>query len=236
MKVLLTTNYPSPYTVGYANELGKLCELTVVSEMAIAKNRDKSWLNYGLSNYFNLIVLNAIPFSEASGLSFRIKKIIKNGNFDRIIIGNPTTPTGIIAEFYCRRKRIPFIIQSEGGFQGSGRGLKHKLKKFLMEKAVFYLSGMSCEDDYFYMYGGTKERIKSYPFASLYQNEINTSMISEKQKIGLRKKLNIKEKTIILYIGQFIHRKGVDILLKACSELSDDVGLYLIGGRRVVRI
>ena len=46
----------------------------------------------------------------------------------------------------------------------------------------------------------------------------------------LRQELGIKEKTCFLAIGQFIHRKGFDVLLKAAAELPKDAGIYLVGG------
>ena len=45
MKVLFLTNYPSPYRVQFFNELGKLCNLTVLFEEGIEKqtHRNKNW-------------------------------------------------------------------------------------------------------------------------------------------------------------------------------------------------
>lgn len=230
MKVLLTTNCPTPYINGFADELGKLCDLTLVYEMKLAKNRHSSWLTNKDGWNFQLLFLDGIPFNEEQALSFKIKKIIKNGNFNKIIIANPTTPTGIVALLYCRRHKIPFIIQSEGGFQGSGKGLKEKFKKYIMEKADMYLTGMGGDDDYFLMYGATKDKLKPYYFTSSYKKDIDERILTQSEKGNLKKELGIKQQKMILYVGQFIHRKGIDILLKSYKGLGDDTCLYLIGG------
>lgn len=231
MKVLLTTNCPTPYINGFADELGKLCDLTLVYEMKLAKDRDLSWLmKDGDKWHFKLIFLNGIPFSVETALSFKIKKIIKKGNFDKIIIANPTTPTGIVAELYCRRHKIPYIIQSEGGFQGSGKGLKEKFKKYIMEKATMYLTGMGGDNDYFLMYGATKDKLRPYKFASQYSSEIMEKPLSDEDKVELRKKLGLSGKKTILYAGRFIECKGIDNLLKAFKGLDDKYQLLLIGG------
>lgn len=147
LKVLVVTNIPAPYMIDYLSELGKRTELTVLFEVKRAKDRDASW--YGNENsIFKTFFLNGIPLGNESGFSVKVIKYLSSNKFDKIIIANPTTPTGIIALLYCRWFRIPFVIQSEGGFQGSGKGLKERFKKHLMEKAEYYLTGMGGENDY----------------------------------------------------------------------------------------
>ncbi len=229
IKVLLTTNIPSPYFVEYADCLGKKCDLTVLFELKRATNRKNDW--YGQINYksFKMAFLNAKPFSAEAGLSFKIIKYLKS-DFDRIIIANPLTPTGIVALLYCRIKKIPFILQSEGGFRGSERGLKERFKKFLMEKATLYLSGMKGEWEYFLSYGATANKLRWYPFTSLTQEEIDKEIITEEEKQSLKLELGIKEEKIVISVGRTIPCKGFDILLKAKKDLPSNVGLYIVGG------
>lgn len=230
LKVLLTSNIPAPYFVNYADELGKYVDLTVVFELSNATDRDNQWNKSLEGKHFVYHILNAKRFGPESGLSFKIKKFLKDKTFDRIIIANPSTPTGIISLLYCRRHKIPFIIQSEGGFQGTGKGLKEKFKKYLMEKASMYLTGMGGENDYFLMYGATKDKLKHYNFTSSYAKDIDIAVLTKSEKNSLKQKLGIKQKRMVLYVGQFIHRKGIDILLKAFCGLDDEASLYLLGG------
>lgn len=230
MKVLITSNIPSPYFVNYADELGKYVDLTVVFELENATDRDNSWNGNLEDKNFNVVFLNAKRKSNETGLSFKIKKYLKDKSFDRIIIANPTTPTGIVALLYCRRHKIPFIIQSEGGFQGSGKGFKERFKKYIMEKANMYLTGMGGDDDYFLMYGATKDRLRLYHFTSSYAKDIGDRVLTPEEKTSLKRELGIKQNKMILYVGQFIHRKGIDVLLKSYKGLGEDVCLYIIGG------
>ena len=43
--------------------------------------------------------------------------------------------------------------------------------------------------------------------------------------------MNIVENKIILAIGQFIPRKGFDILLQAAQHINKEVGIYIVGGK-----
>lgn len=42
--------------------------------------------------------------------------------------------------------------------------------------------------------------------------------------------LDIHYDKLIIAVGQFIHRKGFDVLMKAAANLSNDIGVYIIGG------
>lgn len=230
LNVLLISNIPAPYFVNYANELGKYVDLTVLFELNNATDRESSWLANIQDLNFNCVFLNSKRTSNETGFSFKVKGFLKDKTFDRIIIANPTTPTGIYALLYCKAKKIPHIIQSEGGFQGSGKGLKEKFKKFLMKDAKYYLTGMGGNDDYFLMYGGTKDKLMKYNFTSSYSKDIDDNLISDEEKQELKKELGIKLKPTILFVGQFIYRKGIDVLLKAFKPFDNIANLILIGG------
>ena len=41
---------------------------------------------------------------------------------------------------------------------------------------------------------------------------------------------HITEETVVLAVGQFIHRKGFDVLIRASKKLHKSVGVYIVGG------
>ena len=230
MKVLLLTNIPAPYMLEYLKELGKKCELTVLFERAKASDRDKKWDSYKFENFEGKI-LKGIAFGREMALCFGVLKYLKKNKYDMVIVANPLTPTGIISILKLKRKKIPFCIQSEGGFQGSGKGLKEKFKKYIVGSADFYLSGMgSLEDNYFAMYGGKGKPIYDYPFASTKKEQIKSRPLTKEEKIKIRKELKIDGERVIVSVGQFIPRKGMDVLIKACSNFDKNVKIIIIGG------
>lgn len=42
--------------------------------------------------------------------------------------------------------------------------------------------------------------------------------------------LGIKEDKMILAVGQYIYRKGYDLLLKAATKMGNNIGIYIVGG------
>lgn len=229
MKILIFSNIPSPYFVEYLNELGKYADVIAVFERKKASDRDKSWETVNAIN-FKCYYLSGINIGTESSLSFGIKKYIKE-NKDRIIIfGNPTTLTGIIGIKYCKRHNIQYCLQSEGGFANVGNNFKTKLKRYLFKDASLCLTGMEPSTDYFSYYGVPVERIKQYPFSSLYKKDLLKEPVSKNEKDLLKKELNISYSKMVLYVGRMIDRKGVDVLLKAFKNINDDVCLYCVGG------
>ena len=59
-----------------------------------------------------------------------------NRTYDHIIVTNFSDPTGMLAIAMLKAKRIQYIIESDGGFAGSGQGIKEKVKKWLLSKFI----------------------------------------------------------------------------------------------------
>lgn len=229
MKILYLTNVPSPYMVNYFNELGKFCELTVLFDKSTSTERDNSWKEYNFKN-FNGIILKGFSTDVDAAFCPQVIKYLKRGVYDYIFITNMSTPTGMLAIEYLRWKKMDYFLESEGGFAKDGKGFKEKIKKHIMSGAKLYFSTTPIGDEYFLMYGATKDKLVKYPFTSIYEKDILKQVLSEEEKRILRKELSIQEEKVIITVGQFIPRKGFDILLKACEKLSKNIGIYLIGG------
>lgn len=229
MKVLYITNIPSPYRVDFFNELGKRCELTVLFEKQGHKSRDKSWLEFQFVN-FKGIFLRGIELGEYEKICIDVFKYLKKNYYDFIIVTNMSTITGVLAIHWMKMNHISYCIEGDGGFAGSGIGFKEFLKKSMISAAEICFSTSKMHDEYYYMYGSKKDRIWRYQFSSLYNNEILDEPLNFEEKKAIKTKLGIKEKKMILSVGAFIPRKGMDLLIKATSGIDSDWGIYIVGG------
>ena len=229
MKILYLVNVPSPYMVDYFNELGKYCELTVLFEKSTSTERDDSWKEYRFRN-FKGIIMKGVSAAVDAAFCPQVIKYLKKGVYDYIFISNMATPTGILAIEYLRLMKIDYFLESEGGFAKDGKGFKEKFKKHIMSGAKLYFSTTPIGDEYFLTYGATKDKLVKYPFTSVYEKDILKRVLNEDEKKEFREELSIKEEKVVVTVGQFIPRKGFDILLKACKNLSKNIGVYFIGG------
>lgn len=230
MRVLFLVNIPSPYRVNFFNELGKLCDLTVLYETNSATDRDKTWMSEK-QKYFTSIFLKGIKTGADNAICPSVLKWLDKRKFDIFVVGGYSTPTGMLAVEYLHLKKIPFFLNSDGGFIKNDTVFKQAIKKHFISKATAWLSTGKKTNEYLMHYGAKKEKIYIYPFTSLKKEDILVRPIIKEEKEILKKKLNIKEEKIIVSVGQFINRKGFDVLLKSCENIPEDCGVYIIGGQ-----
>ena len=231
-KVFYYCNFPSPYYVGFLNELGKHCELTAVFERGASSERDDSWKQFSAPNIKELIIMHGLHTKADMAFCPQITRYISKRKYDHIIIHDPASPTGMWLIWYLKLRKIPFILQSEGGFGGDGKtGIKEKYKKALMSGAQLYLSTMSYEREYFLAYGAKKENLYRYPFASFYDRNILDKPLTQEEKQKIRDELGITEEKVIVSIGRIIPSKAYDILLEAIKDIPASVGFYIISGK-----
>lgn len=229
MRVLWLTNIPSPYRVDFFNELGKLCELTVLFEKRAASDRDDSWKSFEANN-FTPVFLKGISHGVAEAFCPGVVRYLSKKKYDKIVVTNYANPTGILAVAILKMKRIPYVIESDGAFAGSGKGLRERVKKWLLKKAQLCFSTADVHDEYYLKYGVTRERIVRYPFTSLYSSDVLSAPVTQEQKAEIRSRLGVAEPKMIVAVGQFIPRKGFDVLINAMSKVDSGIGCYIIGG------
>ena len=154
---------------------------------------------------------------------------IRKQKKSRIILSNPVTITGIIAIAYMKAMHIPYALQVEGGFPKKKRGLIGFFKRFAFSGASHYYSSSKVTDQYLIINGAKSNRISRFPFTSVGKGDIN--QLTKSQKKQIRKNLGLEDVFTILYVGQFIPRKGIDILLEALGRCDKLIQAVLIGGK-----
>lgn len=231
MKVLYLTNVPSPYRVEYFNSLSEECQLTVIYEKPASDERDKKWTSTKAGGY-EVIFLRGISTGVDSSFSFEIIKYL-NGNYDVIVLCGISSPTEIIAIEYCKLKKKRYFLESDGGIAKSGKGLKEWVKKKIVAGASGYFSTCKRHDDYYMAYGAIKSNLYRYPFSSVLEKDLVKESISKDEKKQIRLRLGIKDDRVILSVGQFIYRKGFDVLLQSAAELPH-CAFYIVGGEATI--
>ncbi len=231
MNVLFIARGPSPYRVAFFNELGKLCNLTVLFELHPNEinDRDKSWGKEDY-RYFKAKYLKKTLKVKNDNLCLEVVKYLNEKTYDKIIIGMYSTPTQMCAITYLKARGIKYILSSDGGFEKKDTIFQRIVKKFFISGAQMYFASSHGTEKYLRHYGA-KTKVVIYPFTTKMEKELPNDIISEDEKIKLREKLKIPtDKKIVLCVGQFIYRKGIDILIKAAAKLDDSYYFLCIGG------
>ena len=227
MRVLYLTTVPTPYKVDFFEELGKECELTVLFENRTVSYREESWMVQEFRN-FKAYFLKGINIRDKK-ISFDVIGYLDSKKFDHIIICVILEYTLIIAQLYMRVKKMDYILSSDGGIIKKDSKIAAKVKSYFISGARYWLSTGRTTTSYLCNYGAKKDRIFTYPFTSIKDAEVLKSQITTAEQEEARRILGIKEQKIAISVGQFIYRKGMDVLIQMAPEFPD-VGFYIIGG------
>lgn len=230
-KVLVVTNIPSPYRVDFYNELGKVVDLTVIFEARSADSHNIKF-NYNVESIsnFRAIFLSQGDIQERR-VDFSIFKYLRPREYDHIIMTSYSYLTEMFGLLYLKLFNIPYYLETDGGLIRQESILKRWYKRFLISGAKGYFSPSKKTDQYLNFYGASENSIYRYPFTSLTESNLQSAHLIRSSKTKLKKQLAINEEKVVLFVGQFIHRKGIDVLLSAFEAVEvENVGLYVIGG------
>jgi len=222
-KILAFADFPSPYRVEIFKGLAKRYNLFVVFDKMSDQNRNSAWFcqNTGL---------NSISLLGEMGRQQFDKELKHIREYDLVLAYDYHVKNAIKLELVCIRNKVPYVMNLDGAFIRKNP-IKNLIKRYLIKHATGYFASGIHAANYFKKFGADAERIFYHPFTSLHANEILKEPISEDKKTEYRKKLGLGQRKIILSIGQFIHRKGFDILLKAWDKTLDEkYSLVIVGG------
>lgn len=229
MKILYLSNIPSPYRVDYFNELGKLCDLTVLFETDSSSERDAEWRKYRF-DHFQGIILKGKRISTDTAFCPGVTKYLKRGKYDIVVVTVLASPTAVLAAGTLRRRKIPYFYEGDGGFAGKAAGLKACIKRYIISNAYKCFSTSKEFDRYCMTYGARRENILRYPFTSVKKSELLVTPLTGAEKSKKKREFGITEECAVVSVGQFIPRKGFDLLLECCRDLPEHVGIYIVGG------
>lgn len=223
MNILYLTNIPSPYKIDFLNELNSKVCVTCIFTKNNDDIRDNRW--------FSNIQMNFPFFQIKNGDYSKLKKIINEKKYDFAINDLYASLNGILFEKECKKHNIIYFINAEGGFSRKNENIISSfLKSHFLQKADYYLSSGKETNKYLTYYGAKENKIYTYPFTSLYKNDILKEPISYDEKLATRKKNGYSYKRLFISVGNFIYRKGYDLFLDAIKNLQlEDVAFIIVG-------
>lgn len=228
-KVIYLSNIPSPYRVSFFNLITDFFDLTVVFDRHFASDRNQKWLSNSKIN-FNVIFLKGIKYRNDKLISLSIIKLLRKNKYDLYILGGYSTPTCILAAIYLKLHKKHFVINADGGFIRKDNLLKRWFKKMLIGSADYWLSTGPLTTKYLAHYGASIDYVHEYHFSSISSRKIINPEQKKEYQTSLKEKYQIKDKKVILFVGQIIHRKGIDTLLSVAS-LAKMYHFIFIGGQ-----
>ena len=228
-KILYITSGSTPYRKSFFNAFAEIADLTVLYERQASLERE--WVieqdeRPGLTE----IVMRSWLAFKTCAFCPEVITYLKKNSYDHIIIGGYSTPTAMLAILWLRLHKKKYVLNADGGLLKPESPVMRKMKTFFISGADKWLSTGTATTEYFLYYGARKEDVFVYPFTSVGCSDVLSQPLDRKHKDAIRNDLGMAEERIILCVGQFIHRKGIDVLMQACTGIDSSVGVYVVGG------
>ena len=223
VKILAFADFPSPYRVEVFKGLAKEYDMLVVFDKMSDQNRNAAWFckNTGL---------NSISLLEEAGRMQFEKELKQIKKYDLVLAYDYHIKNAIRLEIDCIKNKVPYIMNLDGAFIRKNF-IKNIIKRYLVTHAAGYFASGNHAAEYFKYFGADENKIYYHPFTSLHADEVLKEPLSETEKTRYKKKLGVDKSKMVLTIGQFIHRKGFDVLLEAWNkEMDESCSLVIVGG------
>lgn len=230
-RVLFITNYAAPYRVHFFDTLGKTMDVTVLFSDPVeeVRHRNPEWFEKGDGGFRTIQLEKRVLNVQGENLCLDVLHWLKKP-YDAIVICGYASPTAMLAMLWLKLHRIPFYMEVDGGLIRQESKIKYAMKRFFVSLPDWWISTGKYTTEYLVHYGAKRERVSEYPFSSLGEADISLQAPTAEEKQQLRRELGISEEKVVLSIGQFIHRKGYDILLQSAAGLEQGTGVYIVGG------
>ena len=226
-KVIFLNLLPSPYRVDFFNELDKVCDLLVIYYFPMLEN--SPWKDSDKAHNYQYEYLFDSTKVNFGGL-VKIVKILHKYRKEIIIVGGYAQLPEIISIFYLKLFGIKFSLNTDGGFVTKGF-FKTIFKNLLIRSANYWLSSGKRASETLEFYGAKQAFIYEYHFTSLLKGEILSEPVKKTEVENLRKTLNLdKDTCYFIFVGQLIHRKGVDIMLASLTLTQNNKFEILVVG------
>lgn len=229
-KVLITASYPAPYRValfdGFRERYG--WDIDVYFESNSNESRHADWFVKPENSGFRVVDNPAAKAAFSDALS-------RIDSYDIALTYDSLTKQSVRAIRACKKRNVPYFINCDGWiYHGDPiRGIGKRLVRPWMYRDCrgFFSSGASSTRG-FLKYRADAKRIYEYGFTSLYGRDIPALSPTPAQRDGVKTALGLDRMPTVLTVGQFIKRKGIDVLLEAWgnSGCGRYARLVIIGG------
>lgn len=226
-KILILSSFPAPYRIEVFKGIAEKYNIDVF--FSTDKDQDRSKEFFVKKNDFIYYVM-----TEENSKTYFKQCVANLKQYDLVLAYDWYLDYALKVQVKCILKNIPYIINCDGAFieksNTMGNKIKDMIKSFFICHARCCFSSGKYATKYFLHYGAQKDHIVEHPFSSLKRSEIREKPLSISDKILLRKELGLSDCKCVVSVGQFIYRKGFDVLLEAWKNLDNDYQLVIIGG------
>ena len=226
-KAVFITNIPSPYRVDFFSYMQKNFpeyEFHIIFSGAGMENRKWSVEMEEIEHYHFLksktIIIRKRFDDRYVFIPVGVEKTLNEIAPD-VVFAMEYNPTILRAVHWCRKKKIPFISWTDGTLNSEKNiGKVQRLSRsYIIKRAAAFIASSTASREAQIAYGADEKKC----FISYLTVDIQKYLYEKPQKTTQNEGLQL------LYVGSLIQRKGLDLLLPALAETSEDIHLTIVG-------
>ncbi len=219
-KLLILSTIPVPYRTEVFLGLAKHYRADIFFERSYDQNRNDKY--FVTDEGFTML-------NSDEGRKRYQSCLRRLREYDLVLAYDYTSKKGMQLMLRCIRQGVPYCLNCDGAFINP-HPVKDWIKRFFIRRArACFCSGDSARE-YFLHYGARQENLYLHDFTSLTEKDIFPNTANREEKKKLREKNGLEDTVLVLTIGQFIYRKGFDILLEAWRQVRGNCRLLMVGG------
>jgi len=237
-KIVLIHNIITHYIIPLFSQLADIPDVDLHIYFMTVSEKNRKWITK-LGGQFKYKVLPgfSINFYTKDSFCYHINPSIIseliNNHYDVILAAGYDSFTNQIAFFYSKLCKKPFILWSGSTINEPSflRTVSLPLVKFMVRHSDALIAYGTRAKEYLIHLGASPDKI------FLAYNTVDTHFFKDRsaklkaEKEKLKEELGLKNREVILYVGQLIERKGLKYLLRAYSQLRDEFNVaFLIVG------
>ncbi len=224
MKICVVTPQPTPYRDPFWNTVSEQPGVELDVFYCYAKGEDRPWeIDWPFKFRAEVLPGRAWLGQHNGYWNPSILRKLREAQYDAIILGGYNHLTMLAAAWYARRHKIPYFVMCES-FHGLRRPryrsfFKRPLVGWIVANASGILPTGKLAREYLISYGGREDRCVHVPNSPDLDGLREQSARLWPQRETIRRELGLSEKPTIIFVGRLIHKKGVDLLLKALAHV-----------------
>ena len=227
-KILFVTQNIAPYRGKWLDELAKHIQVDIFHLGELSSKMDPALLSDKYKGKAKDYDVSRLLFGKYR--VFRHKEIKKHAH-DILILDGYGFLGQMLLIIALRLRKAEFYMSIDGGFiREKEPFLARMMKRFFLSGPKGYFSTSSLTDDYISHYAAKPGKLYRHYFSSVHSSDICSMQEKAECYSAYRSELGLTEEITVLTVGQFIPRKGFDILLKASRMTGSHIRYIFIGG------
>ncbi len=239
IKVAVIQNIASPYMIPLFSQFAAVPEVDLQVYLMALSEKNREWVTrLGGEFKYQVVPGLTINFFKKDLFAFHINpsivwELIKS-NPDIVFSSGYSSLTNQLAFLYAKIYKKPFIVRSESTINEPNflRTISLPLVKFIVRHSDALVAGGTRSREYLLSLGACPDRIFTAYSTVDTDSFKRQSGELKARKEKLKGEIGIRNKQVIVYVGQLIERKGLKYLIKAYAQLKPefDVALLIVGG------